>query len=297
MPSEFFGYFMRLHSVDLSRYLPPWLNNGTFGETLSVLSQEHESYRLKLVDFAKQFFIETTTWAINDWLDFVGLKTSGDLETDRAAVKAKLLGAEVMTVANSNRLINYFSTGHVEESSEPNVLNIILKNPRALPELERALLELMPAHLLMKMKILRELDAGFFVGGAARARGRIRIDEEQRNPAFGAAVYQHGRIRIGVQKQPPFFGAAVYQHGRISIKPFRQTIPDGDKLRLHFHFLSYDKYITLQNPRSGITVPEIEEIGYYAAANELLENGIGEPIKGICKVEVFEDDEVTTIHL
>ena len=315
-----FGYFMRLHVVELARYLPHFLNGGTFGDALKTLSAEHELYRLRLVEFARELFLDGAAWSMPDWLEFVGLKSSGDLETDRAAVKAKLLGAETMTVANSNRLINLFTqkkNSYVLEGAEPNVLEIILQEyPNSLSEMEAALLELMPAHLQMKMKLLREDSEEFFTGGAIHERGVVEIKGD-RSIRFGLLAHETGTISIGYEQVPPFaglishehgivaiegdqsrhFGAAVHEKGTITIKAFEEAIPAGDKLRIYFHFESWDKYITIDNPRSDLTTRDVEELGAYATANNLLRNGAGEPIKRICKVEVISGDEITTIYI
>ena len=61
-------YFMRKNPVNLLRYLPPFLSKSTeFKDVEDVLSLEHENYRLKLIEIAQQFFLETSTWGLADW--------------------------------------------------------------------------------------------------------------------------------------------------------------------------------------------------------------------------------------
>ena len=150
-------YFMRQKSVDLLKYLPPFLGKDpTFRDVEDTLSREHENLRVKLADLAAQFFIETATWSIGDWENFVGVtKLSDDLEARRARVKAKLLGGEVMTVENVNKLIRTFTDGelsHIEETDLPNQIRVILLD-RVLywQELIESLAELLPAHLTVRL--------------------------------------------------------------------------------------------------------------------------------------------------
>ena len=146
-------YFLRKRGVDLLRYLPTFLaKDATFKDTEDVLSREHESYRVKMVDFAKQFFIETATWSLPDWEEMVGVKKlSDDLEARRARVRAKLMGSEVMTIDNVNKMIRSFTDGissYVEEMNVPNEIKLVMLD-RVLywQELIASARELLPAHL------------------------------------------------------------------------------------------------------------------------------------------------------
>lgn len=92
------------YKTDVNYYLPKFLTNDeAFSETQRVLSWEHERYRLKVIDFAKQFHPQTATWGLSTWEEEYGLSTSTntDLELRRAKVMAKILGTAPMTVANT----------------------------------------------------------------------------------------------------------------------------------------------------------------------------------------------------
>lgn len=140
--------------TDVNHYLPTFLTEDkAFSETQRVLSWEHECYRLKLIDFAKQFQPQTTTWAMSTWEEEYGLTTpaNADLELRRAILMAKILGTMPMTVANTNKLINLFTDdgkGYVEELPEDGTLKIIIPSKRVYQnELEDALFNMLPAHL------------------------------------------------------------------------------------------------------------------------------------------------------
>ena len=59
--------------TDVNFYLPKFPpNDPAFAETQRVLSLEHEQYRLKIIDFAKQFHPQTATWGLNVWEEELG---------------------------------------------------------------------------------------------------------------------------------------------------------------------------------------------------------------------------------
>ena len=141
------------YKTDVNYYLPKFLaKDPAFAETQRTLSWEHEQYRLKIVDFAKQFHPQTATWGLNVWEEELGLPTdlNVDLELRRAKVMAKLLGASPMTVANTNKLVNLFTDdgrAYVDELPEPGIVKIILPSKSVhLDELRSSLDEMLPAH-------------------------------------------------------------------------------------------------------------------------------------------------------
>lgn len=153
------------YKTDVNYYLPKFLTKDpAFAETQRTLSWEHEQYRLKIIDFAKQFHPQTATWGLNVWEEELGLPTdlSIDLELRRAKVMAKLLGASPMTVANTNKLVNLFTndgSAYVDELPEPGIVKIILPSKTVhLDELRSSLDEMLPAHLAYYFQHIIEID-------------------------------------------------------------------------------------------------------------------------------------------
>ena len=102
---------LRNTKVDLSRYLPAFLFRDTaFGDALNTLSYEHELQRLTLADAAKQAFVQTATWGLDDWEEFVGLEhaQADTVQTRRSKVLIKLAGTESVTVSSLEVLINQY---------------------------------------------------------------------------------------------------------------------------------------------------------------------------------------------
>ena len=140
--------------TDVNYYLPKFLTSDpAFTETQRVLSWEHERYRLKLIDFAKQFHPQTATWGLNVWEEEFGLATdtNADLELRRARVMAKLLGSSPMTVENTNKLVNLFTNdgkAYIEELPEDGVIKVVIPSEVAnTDEMRKSLDEMLPAHL------------------------------------------------------------------------------------------------------------------------------------------------------
>ena len=151
--------------TDVNFYLPKFPpNDPAFAETQRVLSLEHEQYRLKIIDFAKQFHPQTATWGLNVWEEELGLKTdlTEDLELRRSKVMAKLLGASPMTVANTNKLVNLFTDdgkAYVDELPTDGTIKIIIPSLKAnLEEMRRSLDEMLPAHLVYNFQHVIEID-------------------------------------------------------------------------------------------------------------------------------------------
>lgn len=117
-----------------------------------------------MIDFAKQFHLQTATWGLSVWEEELGLTTSADtdLELRRSIVMAKLLGTAPMTVANTNKLINLFTengTGYVIELPEPGVLRIVIPQQNVFyEELINALNEFLPSHLQFHIQFEMKLD-------------------------------------------------------------------------------------------------------------------------------------------
>lgn len=169
MREEDLFYFMRKIPVNLLRYLPKFLaKDPTFKNLEDTLSWEHEQYRLKLVDIAKQFFLETSTWGLSDWENFLGITPNSEqsFELRKAVARVKLRGADTMTVENTKRLMREFMTEGeplIEELGDFEIRVGLDNAVYSWKELFQALLEYLPAHLDFSIKFQdhRELDIFF----------------------------------------------------------------------------------------------------------------------------------------
>ena len=193
------------YKTDVNYYLPKFLTNDhAFSETQRVLSWEHEQYRLKVIDFAKQFHPQTATWGLNVWEEELGLPTdlSLDLELRRAKVMAKLLGASPMTVANTNKLVNLFTDdgkAYVDELPEDGTLKIIIPSKNAyIDEMRESLDEMLPAHLVYDFRHIIEIgDDDEESGGSGKSDSVEDInDEDSTADIDGGAFFMHAEFPI-----------------------------------------------------------------------------------------------------
>lgn len=146
---------LRNTKVDLSRYLPAFLFRDTaFGDALNTLSYEHELQRLTLADAAKQAFVQTATWGLDDWEEFVGLEHAqvDTVQTRRNKVLMKLAGTESVTVSSLEVLINQYIldksgtvTDHHETYSAD--FNIPLVDKASLLGIAKDVRTYIPAHI------------------------------------------------------------------------------------------------------------------------------------------------------
>ena len=171
---------MRKVPVDLSRYLPKFLyQDPTFAQLQSALNIEHESYRLKLVDLAKQFFVQTAdSDGLNDWQKFLKItpRKNADVELRRSVVAVKRRGGVVLTLENAKQLMREFlrfenedTEVGIEELGE-NKLKLILTNGDFYwEELMAALWEQLPAHLIFDMSIFEDFGEEYVTFAQATA--------------------------------------------------------------------------------------------------------------------------------
>ncbi|EPP15558.1 hypothetical protein G153_09608 [Megasphaera sp. BL7] len=146
---------LRNTKVDLSRYLPAFLFRDTaFGDALNTLSYEHELQRLTLAGAAKQAFVQTATWGLDDWEEFVGLEhaQADTVQTRRNKILMKLAGTESVTVSSLEVLINQYIldksgtvTDHPETYSAD--FNIPLVDKMSLLSIAKDVRTYIPAHI------------------------------------------------------------------------------------------------------------------------------------------------------
>lgn len=103
--------FLRTFPVDLSRYLPDFLyDDDGFTRVQKALGDEHEKQRQWAVETEKQLFVNTATWGLTDWEEFVGIRTdtSRDIALRRRDILVKLAAPASVTPAWLTDLANRF---------------------------------------------------------------------------------------------------------------------------------------------------------------------------------------------
>lgn len=180
-------YFLRRQSVDVMRYLPRFLaKDPEFLKIQNALSWEHENLRLRLMDISRQFYIETATWGLSSWerIYEVTPPPGAGYELRRALVKAKMLGAGVMTVEAIKPLVNPFlhrPDAEIDELPTPGTFWVVIPSGTDhMGEIRHALAEMSPAHLIYKFRFaIRDLydDESVNLGDALTASLRLGYED------------------------------------------------------------------------------------------------------------------------
>lgn len=103
-----------------------------------------------------QFFVETASWALSRWEKIFGIyvDVNKPLDQRRSVILAKLRGAGVTTVALVKEVADSWyngSTEIIESSGKVSIkFNSNLGVPSNLSDVEKALREIIPAHLLIE---------------------------------------------------------------------------------------------------------------------------------------------------
>lgn len=339
-------YFMRKQPVDLLRYLPTFLaKDENFKRVQDTLSWEHESYRLRLVDIAKQFFVDTATWGLPDWEEFLLITPlpGATLEARRAAVRAKLLGGVLLNRKRMQDLVELFAPyGEVTVTAIGDCLmRIIIHNGTFYwDELLNALGEYLPAHISLIFDIEIEPDPEFLhvaqiINNAdewlhdlifnVEIEHRLRLKNftndasenivDLDDPAVECELNLNAGFIVQMsteevipadydydetaelfeqyirRKWEDFKHNPVVQHYASDANEFDNefdyTDPDavdpfppaGDFLKLYWGFNNPRRIrsVTLFQPRDNISATEINAVGYFTVANQILVNRKGEP--------------------
>ncbi len=149
------------------RYLPKFLAKDTvFKNTLDICSSQHEKLRLTLIGIAKQMFVETATWGLDDWERMLGIPTawSDGYAVRRNRVLLKLQGCQTSTLEFMASLMDRFTTrpnGYIEEHNEEYAFEALADADTVLNwrEMIGALDLYKPAHLIMyvTIKIIQQI--------------------------------------------------------------------------------------------------------------------------------------------
>ena len=142
---------------ELKRELPELYDDiKDFQELLRVETKQladADKYSQESLD---QLFIETATWALGRWEKIFGVYTDVNkpIEQRRSVIFAKMRGAGVTTVALVKEIADSWYNGSTEVIEGSGVVSIKFNSnlgvPSNLADVEKALREIIPAHLLIE---------------------------------------------------------------------------------------------------------------------------------------------------
>lgn len=117
--------WLRKSKIDILRYLPYKLQKDYKFYTVNTAeSREHENIRLILNDLLDQLFIDTATWGLDYFEEFLNIipKANDDYQTRRTRIKILLNAHDVSTIKFMTDLANKFisdkSAQIIEHNSE-----------------------------------------------------------------------------------------------------------------------------------------------------------------------------------
>lgn len=146
---------------DLMSYLPPfWADFQEMVLLQDGISNELGRLQFYLDDLLDQYFVETATWGLDLWEQFLGLSTDRlkSFERRREIVKAKLRGAGTSTKAMMKNVAEAFSGGEVKiiEHAREYRFEVQFIGIKGIPQnmagLTQAIEEIKPAHLAFSFK-------------------------------------------------------------------------------------------------------------------------------------------------
>lgn len=126
--------WFRQNEVDILRYLPHFLSKDSeFKTAAEACSKEHEKIRLLILNWFKQFFVDTATWGLKYWEEFLDIMPqSGDnYTTRRNRIKILLNSHDISTKKFMTNLINRFLTdnsGAIVEHNEEYYFDVYFNN-------------------------------------------------------------------------------------------------------------------------------------------------------------------------
>ena len=143
--------WMRQNTVDISRYLPAFLQkDGNFKAITDVSSMEHERIRAELQDIFAQFFVDTATWGLSMYERVFDLTPAADeiYEYRRNQILQKMRGTGMSTVAVMTKIVNTYGSGYIVENNAKYNFSIYCSaETAALAKMKKQIEIYKPAHL------------------------------------------------------------------------------------------------------------------------------------------------------
>ena len=114
--------FIRDKKVDILSYLPFYLRkDATFKSVNDADSVEHERLRLAIIDMQQQLYVETATWGLERWEEYLGLTPKDkDIKLRRIAILQALNRNSTSTIDFITNIANSFVTDKSVRAIEKN---------------------------------------------------------------------------------------------------------------------------------------------------------------------------------
>lgn len=204
--------FIRWKEVDILTYLPLFIAKDLEFKAMSDAdSREHERIRLLLIELLKQDNIQSATYALDKWEEFVGITTKNDsLSNRRNRVIAKLNNSNSSTKAFLESVANNFVSDESTVITPKNEsYTMELKFTKDMCEdinsLQQSIDEFKPAHIGYEVWEEQLLEQKLIISGLVVAEEETKISmskllsdiEIEHNLYYGSAIGYEEVIEIG----------------------------------------------------------------------------------------------------
>lgn len=108
--------WLRQNKVSILKYLPYFLSKDIrYKTTNNTCDIEHENIRLIINDLLNQLFIDTATWGLNYFEEFLNIipKKDDDYKARRTRIKILLNAHDVSTIKFMTDLANKFNCRYI----------------------------------------------------------------------------------------------------------------------------------------------------------------------------------------
>jgi hypothetical protein len=143
--------------TELKQELPRFYGNiRDFQELLTVEAEHLAALDNSMDDLVNQLFIDTATWGLSRWEKIFGIRIDETKPFDqrRSVLKSKVRGAGVTTKALVKEVTESWYNGEVEVIEQPEKVGIKFNSnfgiPSNLDDVQKALREIIPAHLVIE---------------------------------------------------------------------------------------------------------------------------------------------------
>lgn len=204
--------FIRWKEVDILTYLPLFIAKDLEFKAMSDAdSREHERIRLLLIELLKQDNIQSATYALDKWEEFVGITTKNDsLSNRRNRVIGKLNNSNSSTKAFLESVANNFVSDESTVITPKNEsYTMELKFTKDMCEdinsLQQSIDEFKPAHIGYEIWEEQLLNQNLIILGLVMAEEETQISmskllsdiEIEHNLYYGSAIGYEEVIEIG----------------------------------------------------------------------------------------------------
>ena len=187
MNDELLFEWFRQNEADILRYLPYFLSRDNELKTVAdACSKEHEKIRLLIRDWFYQFFVDTATWGLKYWEEFLNItpQNGDNYTTRRNRIKILLNAHDVSTKNFMTNLINRFlndNSGELIEHNESYYFDICFNNGSLFDweGLKEAIKLYKPAHLGVKFFAMQNVQSSVFVYGLINIAQQIEVEAEK----------------------------------------------------------------------------------------------------------------------